>query len=160
MFEFPQRPSKRHGFSKEEKWMMLLEYDKCLDHGSKAAFARAAGVRAHTMRDWQAARDAGRLLPPQATVKVTGSERSGWMNNRDRDELNRLRKENEKLKAKLEKSEAAVDILGKASALLEALARSATATDPQLEEQRPGRPEWLKVPAPKQPERPQEPNAE
>ncbi|KUM35770.1 hypothetical protein AR689_17465 [Arthrobacter sp. EpRS71] len=65
------------------------------------------------------------------------------MNDRERHELNRLRKENEKLKAKLEKSEAAVDILGKASALLEALARSATATDPHLEEKEPGRPEWL-----------------
>ncbi|MNL83375.1 hypothetical protein D3C87_2110070 [compost metagenome] len=57
--------------------------------------------------------------------------------------MKRLRRENEKLKAKLEKSEAAVDILGKASALLEALARSATATDPHLEEKEPGRPQWL-----------------
>jgi hypothetical protein len=65
------------------------------------------------------------------------------MNDRDRGELDRLRKENDKLRAKLEKSEAAVDILGKASALLEALARSATATDPHLEEKEPGRPEWL-----------------
>ena len=68
------------------------------------------------------------------------------MNYRERDELNRLRMENEKLRAKLEKSEAAVDILGKASALLDALARSATATDPHLENPVPGRPDWLKGP--------------
>ena len=65
---------------------------------------------------------------------------------RDRDELKRLRTENERLKKKLEKSEAAVEILEKAAALLDAMARSAAATDPHLDEPEPGRPEWLKKP--------------
>lgn len=143
MFEVPQRPSRNHSFSKAQKWQLLLEYDKCLDRGAKAAFCRMIGVLPGTVRDWAAAREQGRLVPPQAAGNSSGPERSRWMNDRDRDELNRLRKENEKLRAKLEKSEAAVDILGKASALLEALARSATATDPHLEEKEPGRPEWL-----------------
>lgn len=144
MFEVPVRLSPRAQFSKDQKWMLLLEYDKCLDRGAKAAFCRAVGVHPRTAREWADARLDGRLRPP-APEKPTGSG-TGWMNNRERDELNRLRKENEKLRAKLEKSEAAVDILGKASALLDALARSATATDPHLENPVPGRPDWLKGP--------------
>lgn len=152
MFEIPQRPTRNHSFSKAEKWRLLVEYDKCLDRGAKAAFHRTVGVHSSTMRDWVAARDDGRILPPGAVSNSAKQEVTGWMNSRDRDELNRLRKENEKLRAKLEKSEAAVDILGKASALLEALARSATATDPHLEDPTRGRPEWLQKPTPERPE--------
>ncbi|WP_035750416.1 hypothetical protein [Arthrobacter sp. 35W] len=150
MFEIPQRPSRNHSFSKEQKWSLLLEYDKCLDRGAKAAFCRTVGLTAGTMRDWAIAREQGRLMPPGTAGKSTKPEMSGWMNNRDRDELNRLRRENETLRAKLEKSEAAVDILGKASALLDALARSATATDPHLEGPVPGRPDWLAKTTPHQ----------
>lgn len=56
------------------------------------------------------------------------------MNSRERAELEHLRKENQKLTSKLAKSEAAVEILGKASALLAAMAESAAATDPHLED--------------------------
>lgn len=143
MFEVPQRPSRNHRFSRAQKWQLLVEYDRCLDRGAKAAFCRAVGVQPRTMRDWAAAREQGRMVPPPEGAGPVETEGKRWMNARDRDELNRLRKENEKLKAKLEKSEAAVDILGKASALLEALARSAAATDPHLEEKNPGRLDWL-----------------
>lgn len=143
MFEVPQRPSRNHRFSRAQKWQLLLEYDKCLDRGAKAAFCRAVGVQPRTMRDWATARERGGMVPPPEVGSPQKADGKRWMNGRDRDELNRLRKENEKLKAKLEKSEAAVDILGKASALLEALARSATATDPHLDEKEPGRPKWL-----------------
>jgi transposase len=142
--EIPTRPSKLHRFSAQQKWDLLLEYDKCLDRGSKAEFCRRVQVHSSTFRDWLAARDEGRLVPP--LTPPGQKERSGWMNARERDELKRLKTENERLKKKLEKSEAAVEILGKAAALLDAMARSAAATDPQLEEQEPGRPEWLKKP--------------
>jgi transposase len=113
-----------------------------LGSGSKAGFCRRVQVHSSTFRDWLAARDEGRLVP---SVTPSGpKERSAWMNARERVELKRLKTENERLKKKLEKSEAAVEILGKAAALLDAMARSAAATDPHLEEQKPGRPEWLK----------------
>lgn len=142
--EIPTRPSKLHRFFAQQKWDLLLEYDKCLDWGSKSEFCRRVQVHGSTFRDWLAAREEGRLLPPSPAPEK--SERSGWMNARDRDELKRLRNENERLKKKLDKSEAAVEILGKAAALLDAMARSAAATDPHLEEPEPGRPEWLKKP--------------
>ena len=64
-------------------------------------------------------------------------------------QLKRVLKENEILKAKLARSEAAVDILGKASALLEAAAKSARARTraPELipePEPETGWPQWLK----------------
>jgi hypothetical protein len=65
------------------------------------------------------------------------------LNAGDKKQLKRVLRENEILKAKLARSEAAVDILGKASALLDAMAKSAAATEPRLEELEPGRPEWL-----------------
>jgi transposase len=142
--EMPTRPTKFHRFSAQQKWDLLLEYDKCLDWGSKSEFCRRVQVHSGTFRDWLAAREEGRLLPPEGQ-SVTG-EGKAWMTARDRDELKRLRSENERLKQKLEKSEAAVEILGKAAALLDAMARSAAATDPHLDEPEPGRPEWLKKP--------------
>jgi transposase len=142
--EIPTRPTKFHRFSAQQKWDLLLEYDKCLDRGAKAEFCRRAQVHSATFRDWLAARDEGRLLPPG--THFAQGEGSKWMTARERDELKRLRTENERLKKKLEKSEAAVEILGKAAALLDAMARSAAATDPHLEEPEPGRPDWLKKP--------------
>lgn len=142
--EIPTRPSKLHRFSAQQKWDLLLEYDKCLDWGSKSEFCRRVQVHSGTFRDWLAAREEGRLVPPEA--QPGPGEGSKWMTARDRDELKRLRAENERLKKKLDKSEAAVEILGKAAALLDAMARSAAATDPHLEEPEPGRPEWLKKP--------------
>ena len=65
------------------------------------------------------------------------------MNAGDKQQLKRVLKENEILKAKLARSEAAVDILGKASALLDAMAKSAAATERKLSDPEPGRPEWL-----------------
>ena len=110
--EIPTRPSKFHRFSARQKWDLLLEYDKCLDRGAKRNFAAESRCTlARSVTGWLAARDEGRLLPPGThTVQGDGSR---WMDARDRDELKRLRTENQRLKKKLEKSEAAVEILGK-----------------------------------------------
>jgi transposase len=137
-FVLPTRPSKWQAFTVEEKLAVLDEYDKCLDRGSKVALSRALGVRDGTLRDWFLAREAGRLVP-----RGRHAEREQRLNAEDKRTLKRVLRENELLKAKLAKSEAAVDILGKASALLEAMAKSAAATDPHLEEPEPGRPDWL-----------------
>lgn len=136
-FVIPVRQSNRH-FTVDEKNAILDENEKCLELGSKAALARAIGVKAATIREWACARESGEL--PAAAD-------SNWEDPRltagDKKQLKRVLKENEILKAKLARSEAAVDILGKASALLDAMAKSAAATEPQVEEPEPGRPEWL-----------------
>ncbi|WP_462200250.1 hypothetical protein [Arthrobacter sp. B2a2-09] len=136
-FVIPVRQSNRH-FTIGEKNAILDEHEKCLERGSKMALARAIGIRAATVREWARARESGEL--PAVVDPIKEDQR---LNAGDKRQLQRVLKENEILKAKLARSEAAVDILGKASALLEAMAKSAAATEPQVEEQEPGRPEWL-----------------
>lgn len=134
-FVIPVRQSNRH-FTVDEKNAILDENEKCLELGSKAALARAIGVKPATIREWACARESGDL-PADSRWK------DPRLNAGDKKQLKRVLRENEILKAKLARSEAAVDILGKASALLDAMAKSAAATEPQLEEPEPGRPEWL-----------------
>ncbi|WP_462200307.1 hypothetical protein [Arthrobacter sp. B2a2-09] len=136
-FVIPVRQSNRH-FTIGEKNAILDEHEKCLERGSKMALARAIGIRAATVREWARARESGEL--PAVVDPIKEDQR---LNAGDKRQLQRVLKENEILKAKLARSEAAVDILGKASALLEAMAKSAAATEPQVEEREPGRPEWL-----------------
>ncbi|NKX56960.1 hypothetical protein HGG74_21100 [Arthrobacter sp. E918] len=146
--ELPVRPSRQHRFTAEERWALLQEYDKCIDQGSKAAFCRTVGINARTARDWARAREAGLLKPPGSAGRSAAYVKGGLMDKRDRAELERLRRENAALRKKLEQSEAAVDVLGKASALLESLARSAQAAqEPEVpEEETRGLPDWLQKP--------------
>jgi transposase-like protein len=113
--------------------------------GSKAALARALGIRTALIRAWARARESGELPAVGDLTKEDQRLSAG-----DKRQLQRVLKENEILKAKLARSEAAVDILGKASALLDAMAKSAAATEPQLDAPEPGRPEWL-MPKPGKP---------
>lgn len=129
---------------------MLLEFDKCLDRGSKVAFYRKVQVAAVTMKKWSKARDEGRLKAPGENPPVRGE--GSTMSGQDRRDFMKLQRENEALKLKLEQSVATVDILKKASALLDSLAKSATnlqspepvvkAVEPQEESE--GWPAWLK----------------
>ncbi|WP_346925007.1 hypothetical protein [uncultured Arthrobacter sp.] len=137
-FVIPSRVSKRSHFTLAQKHAILDEYDKCLERGSKTAFSRTVGITEGTIRLWVRQREAGELRSNAAP----GSE-DQRLNAGDKQQLKRVLKENEILKAKLARSEAAVDILGKASALLDAMAKSAAATEPQLPEPEQGRPEWL-----------------
>jgi len=137
-FVIPSRVSNRSHFTLAQKHAILEEYDKCLERGSRTAFSRAVGITDGTLRLWVRQREAGELRSNAAP----GSE-DQRLNAGDKQQLKRVLRENEILKAKLARSEAAVDILGKASALLDAMARSAAATDPHLPDPDPGRPEWL-----------------
>ena len=66
------------------------------------------------MTEWRRARDAGTLV-----AREEGSSR------RDRREFDKLEKKNKKLEAELERTRLALDIVGKAHALLEKLSESA-----------------------------------
>lgn len=141
--EIPERASKRGHFRPAERWALLLEFDKCLDRGSKVAFYRKVGVAESTVKTWVRARAEGRLKGPDEQ-QPPRSVRS-LMTGKERREFTRLEHENAAYKLRLEQSEATVDILKKASALLDSLARSATM--PKVEELPPkaseGWPDWL-----------------
>jgi hypothetical protein len=137
-FVVPSRRSKRSHFTLAQKHAILDEYEKCLERGSRIAFCRAVGIGDNTIRLWVQQRESGEL---RSSIKQGNEDHR--LRESDKRLLQQVLKENEVLKAKLARSEAAVDILGKASALLDAMAKSAAATDPALKEPEPQRPEWL-----------------
>jgi len=106
------RPTRRT-FSTEEKLALLAAYDSC-DPGTKGEFARREGIYSSQLTEWRRARDAGTLL-----ARESGASR------RDRREFDKLEKKNKKLEAELERTRLALDIVGKAHALLEKLSESA-----------------------------------
>jgi transposase len=142
--DVPVRASRRQHFTAAQRWELLIEFDKCTDRGAKAAFFARVQVDPTTVYDWMRARADGRLVAP-AVQPVRGRKQ---MSSEERAELARLRAENEALRDKLATSEEAVEILGKASALLEAAAKSArnrTRTPPPAPEPEAGWPQWLRA---------------
>ena len=120
--DLPVSRFKGYHFTLEEKLQILQAYDACAEYGAKSALVRRVGVSPSRIQDWLQGRAAGTLRGLQEGP-ARGDHRR--MRAEERHELERLRRENEDLRARLEKSEAAVDILGKASALLEAMAKGA-----------------------------------
>jgi hypothetical protein len=114
-----ERLSTKHQFTIRERLAMLAEYDACVEIGEKSVLLRRLGVSQSSMSRWAIEKRAGLLLPKD------GKQNMYMMSHRDRIEYERVKRENEALKAKLAQSESAVEVLGKASALLEALAKSA-----------------------------------
>ena len=106
------RPTRRT-FSTEEKLALLVAYDAC-DPGKKGEFARREGIYSSQLTEWRRARDAGTLA-----ARESGAAR------RDRREFDKLEKKNKQLEAELERTRLALDIVGKAHALLEKLSESA-----------------------------------
>lgn len=144
----PFRSSRRSWFTAEQKWALLLEYDQCLDRGAKSAFCRRVGIATRTPGEWLRLRAEGRLVDPVSVEAVDENpgQRRRRLDWQERQEFERLRAENQSLQIKLDQSEAAVEVLGKASALLEALAKSAAPQETASPPPPPGRPEWLSDP--------------
>lgn len=139
MSQHPFRPTKNHNFTEEQKWALLLEYDKCLDRGSKAAFLRRVGIVRDTIWKWSKAREEGRLTDP-ATRSLPAKQ--GAMSQRDAQYWKRRA---ERAERELARSKAANEVLGKAAALLEELSKSA---EPEPEPtQTAGMPQWLADPS-------------
>jgi len=126
-------PSQRR-WTVEEKREILEEYESA-PWGSKGAVLRRHQVSGHAVYGWASYRDAGLL--------ETG-RRKGWQARMtpktESAEIARLRAEVTRLKGEVEKAnrhrqvaEAAVEALGKASALLQVMLESAEPTpDPSL----------------------------
>ena len=113
------RPSRRV-FSPEYKLMIVAEYENA-PNGEKGAILRREGLYSSHVIEWTRARDAGAL------TGVTGTPISAARPRKSAEqvELEKLRRQNEKLKSDLTKTRMALDIMGKAHALLEGLSESA-----------------------------------
>jgi transposase-like protein len=110
------RPTRRT-FSAEQKLEILAAYDAATEPGAKGALLRREGIYSSQITEWRKAREAGSLAALSGKPK---SRRSP-----DQREVERLRHKNERLEAELAKTRTALDIVGKAHALLEMLSESA-----------------------------------
>jgi hypothetical protein len=102
----------------------LQAWDRAVERGAKTRLLRENNLDYNTIKRWLHARDQGQFTSAM-TAAATEIPRSK-MDNRDRAELLRLRRENARLKAKVVQAEAAQEILGKAFELLDGIAKSST----------------------------------
>lgn len=118
------RPSRR-SFSAEYKLAIVAEYENA-PNGEKGAILRREGLYSSHVIEWARARDAGAL---EGVADSRRSEKRSRHSAEDA-ELERLRARNAKLEAELGNTRTALDIMGKAHALLEQLSESADDQNP------------------------------
>jgi transposase len=120
----PERP-KRRTFTAAYKARIVAAFDALPDNSpERGALLRKERIYHSHIEDWKRQRDAGSLAP--------GGKKEKNRNDADSGELARLRAENRKLQAQNEKlardlgkTKTALDIAGKAFALLEEISNSA-----------------------------------
>ena len=111
--------SKRRTFTAEYKLRVLNEYENAESPRERAALLRREGIYTSTISEWRRARDkaAGEVIPEKKPGRPARDAADA--------ENERLRRENEKLAAELARTKAALEVVGKAHALLELLSESA-----------------------------------
>jgi len=110
---------KRRTFTREYKMRMLGQYENASTPQERNALLRREGIYSAYMTEWRRERDRAASAP--APEKKPGRPAKSAADA----ENERLRKENERIAAKLAKTEAALEIMGKVHALLETLSESA-----------------------------------
>jgi transposase len=127
---------RRRVFTAEYKLRMVAEYDRASAPGERGGLLRREGLYHSHIIEWRKARDAGTLVArpaaeqPEARQGKENEEPAAQRRRRGRitaeqAEVERLRRQNEKLAKDLARTQAALDIMGKAHALLELLSESA-----------------------------------
>ena len=118
----PAAQARRRSFTAEYKTRILDEYDGFpVGSQQRGALLRREGLYSSHLAEWRKARDAGARdgLVPRAKVKRSPEQV----------EVEKLRRRTERLEAELARTKLALEITGKAHALLELLSESAD-TDP------------------------------
>jgi transposase len=119
----PAARPRRRSFTAEYKARILDEYDGLpLGSTERGALLRRDGLYTSHLAEWRKARDTGARDGLASKAK---SRRSP-----EQVELERLRRRNERLETELAKTKLALEITGKAHALLELLSESAD-SDPK-----------------------------
>jgi transposase-like protein len=108
----------RRTFTADYKLSVLADYDRCTEVGERGALLRREGLYSSLITDWRRQHREGFLV-------VTPGREEGGRGGPSRTEVARLRAENERLRKKLAKAEAIIEVQGKVHALLEELSKSA-----------------------------------
>lgn len=116
-------PKRRRTFSPAEKLTHLVAYDQACGSGQGGAYLRREGMYSSQVTEWRKLRDGGLLegRAPTATIGRPSPEQT---------QIAALTAQLAKAQRRLVITEAALDIMGKAHALLEEL--SLSAPDEQL----------------------------
>lgn len=109
---------RRRTFSAEYKRRILREYENA-GPGGRGALLRREGLYSSHISDWR------RTLDAAASGSLAAKKPGRPAKDATTAENERLRSENEKLSAELARTKAALEIVGKAHALLELLSESA-----------------------------------
>ena len=115
---------RRRTFSAAYKAKILAAYDQA-GPGERGALLRREGLHTSHISDW-------RKTQREAAGKALADKPSGRPGrNAEAAEIDKLKKENEKLTAELARTKAALEVVGKAHALLELLSGSADSNEKQ-----------------------------
>jgi transposase len=120
---------KRRTFTVAYKLETIRKYDAATGPGAKGALLRGEGLYDSHISYWRKARDSGALKSPAATAGTVPAVAHKGHPAGDA-ENERLRRRLAKAEVKLEQTRAALDIMGKAFALLELLSESADSPRP------------------------------
>jgi len=132
---------RRRVFAPEYKLAMVAEYDRASEPGERGALLRREGLYHSHIIEWRKARDAGTLVA-RSTAGQTREAGQGTEDDQrpaparrrrgrasaEQAEVEALRRQNEKLAKDLARTQTALEIMGKAHALLELLSESAEET--------------------------------
>jgi transposase-like protein len=118
--QHPRRdgPQRRRAFSASDKLAYLRAYEAACEQGDGGGYLRREGLYSSLISEWRKQRDAGVLAGKKPGEKV------GKLS-AEQAEIARLTRENARLSKRLNTTEAALDIMGKAHALLESLSERA-----------------------------------
>jgi transposase-like protein len=111
-------PQRRRTFSSADKLAHLAAYEQACSTNDGGAYLRREGLYSSLISEWRKQRDAGVLTDRPAGKKV------GKLT-AEQAEIARLRRELDKTTKRLATTEVALQIMGKAHALLESLSESA-----------------------------------
>jgi transposase len=111
-------PRRRRAFTAADKLAYLHAYEQACEHGDGGAYLRREGLYSSLISEWRKQRDAGVLAGKRAGEKV------GRLT-AEQAEIARLTAELARANKRLSTTETALDIMGKAHALLETLSESA-----------------------------------
>ena len=112
----------RRSFSAEYKLAVLAEYEAAPE-GLKGSVLRREGLYSSQITEWRQARDAG-------LAGALGSHVRQPKRHPAEAELEKLRRKHERTEAELARTRLALEIMGKANALLEQLSESAATEGP------------------------------
>jgi len=110
---------KRRSFTAAYKLQIVEQYDQFADPRERGALLRREGLYHSHIQQWREARDKGALKELSDKPAGRPSRSQAEVENE------RLRKQNEKLATELARTKAALEVVGKAHALLELLSESA-----------------------------------